>query len=102
MSTRMPLPTARRAVPMAAVVFPLPGPVLISRSPRRDEVMRGNRDQGTGTGDSHGCGALDDGLRQAPKLIRFRFSDPRSLIPVPRLSVAGVVWMSSQNCTCAV
>src|SRR5579884_677693 len=32
----MPLPTARRAVPMAAVVLPLPGPVLISTSPRRD------------------------------------------------------------------
>ena len=37
MSTRMPLPTARNAVPRAAVVLPLPGPVLISRSPRREE-----------------------------------------------------------------
>lgn len=36
MSTRIPFPTARSAVPMAAVVFPLPGPVLIRMRPRRD------------------------------------------------------------------
>jgi hypothetical protein len=36
---RMPLPTARRAVPMAAVVLPLPGPVLIRSSPRRESVV---------------------------------------------------------------
>src|SRR5581483_439895 len=35
MSTRIPWPTARRAVPMAAVVLPLPGPVLTMISPRR-------------------------------------------------------------------
>src|ERR1700682_6477485 len=43
MSTRMPLPTARNAVPMAAVVLPLPGPVLTIIRPRRtsaiDEVL---------------------------------------------------------------
>ena len=33
----MPLPTARRAVPMAAVVLPLPGPVLMRMSPRRED-----------------------------------------------------------------
>src|SRR5580704_10127335 len=36
-STFMPHPTARRAVPSAAVVLPLPGPVLIRISPRRDD-----------------------------------------------------------------
>src|SRR5882757_1869730 len=36
MRTRIPLPTARSAVPMAAVVLPLPGPVLMRISPRRD------------------------------------------------------------------
>ena len=36
MRTRMPLPTARKAVPMAAVVLPLPGPVLMRMSPRRE------------------------------------------------------------------
>src|SRR5580704_16439164 len=35
MSTRMPFPTARSAVPIAAVVFPLPGPVLTMIRPRR-------------------------------------------------------------------
>ena len=34
----MPLPTARRAVPIAAVVLPLPGPVLMRISPRRVSV----------------------------------------------------------------
>src|SRR5215471_3373189 len=34
-STRMPLPTARNAVPMAAVVLPFPGPVFTMMSPRR-------------------------------------------------------------------
>src|ERR1700678_4771903 len=36
------LPTTRSAVPRAAVVLPLPGPVLLSRSPRRDLVMTGS------------------------------------------------------------
>src|SRR5215472_19365909 len=35
MSTFMPCPTARNAVPMAAVVFPLPGPVFTMMRPRR-------------------------------------------------------------------
>ena len=34
-STFMPLPTARKAVPIAAVVLPLPGPVLMRINPRR-------------------------------------------------------------------
>jgi len=33
--TDMPLPAARRAVPRAAVVLPLPGPVLMRMRPRR-------------------------------------------------------------------
>src|SRR6266478_753320 len=40
MSTRMPCPTARSAVPMAAVVFPLPGPVFTMMRPRRRSDMR--------------------------------------------------------------
>ena len=32
----MPFPAARKAVPRAAVVLPLPGPVLIRISPRRE------------------------------------------------------------------
>lgn len=39
MSTRIPLPTARKAVPMAAVVLPLPGPVLTMIRPRRISFM---------------------------------------------------------------
>src|SRR5438270_338649 len=35
MSTRMPLPTARSPVPMAAVVLPLPGPVFTMIRPLR-------------------------------------------------------------------
>src|SRR5208337_1054336 len=35
MRTRIPCPTARSAVPMAAVVFPLPGPVFTMMRPRR-------------------------------------------------------------------
>src|SRR5215471_10192115 len=35
MSTRNHWPTARSAVPMAAVVFPLPGPVFTMIKPRR-------------------------------------------------------------------
>jgi hypothetical protein len=38
-STRIPLPTARRAIPKAAVVLPLPSPVLIRISPRRESVI---------------------------------------------------------------
>src|SRR5450432_3422583 len=34
-STRIPFPTARKAVPMAAVVLPLPGPVFTIINPRR-------------------------------------------------------------------
>src|SRR4051812_40956585 len=34
MSTFMPLPTARKAVPMAAVVLPFPGPVFTMMRPR--------------------------------------------------------------------
>src|SRR5579883_3291012 len=41
MSTRRPWPTARRPVPIAAVVFPLPGPVLTMMSPRRMSVIGG-------------------------------------------------------------
>src|SRR5579884_4169252 len=48
MSTRMPLPTARSAVPMAAVVLPLPGPVFTMMSPRRGSVMAWPRDHGGG------------------------------------------------------
>ena len=32
----MPLPTARKAVPRAAVVLPLPGPVLMRTKPVRE------------------------------------------------------------------
>src|SRR5207249_4195701 len=39
MSTRMPWPTARRAVPMAAVVLPLPGPVFTMIRPRRTSAI---------------------------------------------------------------
>src|SRR5579884_2555975 len=35
MRTRMPCPTARKAVPMAAVVLPFPGPVFTMMRPRR-------------------------------------------------------------------
>ena len=37
--TFMPLPTARSAVPMAAVVLPLPGPVFTMISPRRTSAI---------------------------------------------------------------
>src|ERR1700683_3253091 len=40
MSTRIPWPTARKAVPMAAVVFPFPGPVFTMIRPRRTSVIR--------------------------------------------------------------
>src|SRR5437762_3427847 len=43
MSTRMPWPTARSAVPMAAVVLPLPGPVFTMMRPRRMLFMRFRR-----------------------------------------------------------
>src|SRR6266705_669077 len=39
MSTRIPCPTARNAVPIAAVVFPLPGPVFTMMSPRRTSFI---------------------------------------------------------------
>src|SRR6266700_6092542 len=39
MSTRMSCPTARYAVPIAAVVLPLPGPVLTMISPRRTAAI---------------------------------------------------------------
>src|SRR5437016_14132223 len=39
MSTRIPCPTARNAVPIAAVVFPLPGPVSTMMSPRRTSFI---------------------------------------------------------------
>src|SRR6266851_8477188 len=39
MSTRMSCPTARNAVPIAAVVLPLPGPVLTMISPRRTSAI---------------------------------------------------------------
>src|SRR5437660_7903775 len=39
MSTRIPCPTARSAVPMAAVVLPLPGPVLTMIRPRRTSCI---------------------------------------------------------------
>src|SRR5438105_14687329 len=42
----MPCPTALRAVPMAAVVFPLPGPVFTMIRPRRSS------DIGTSAGES--------------------------------------------------
>src|SRR5580698_783307 len=38
----MPCPTARRAVPMAAVVLPLPGPVFTMIRPRRMSCILGN------------------------------------------------------------
>src|SRR5208337_817350 len=41
MSTRMPWPTARRAVPMAAVVLPFPGPVFTMMRPRRTSCIGG-------------------------------------------------------------
>src|SRR5580692_3915423 len=41
MSTFMPWPTARRAVPMAAVVLPLPGPVFTMIKPRRMSCILG-------------------------------------------------------------
>ena len=44
----VPFPTARKAVPMAAVVLPLPGPVLIRISPRRESVITGSKVQGSG------------------------------------------------------
>jgi hypothetical protein len=37
--TFMPLPTARSAVPMAAVVLPLPGPVFTMIRPRRTSAI---------------------------------------------------------------
>src|SRR5271154_1360108 len=37
----MPWPTARKAVPIAAVVFPLPGPVFTMMRPRRTSAMVG-------------------------------------------------------------
>src|SRR5580700_10336242 len=37
-STFMPQPTARRAVPSAAVVLPLPGPVLMRIKPLREDA----------------------------------------------------------------
>lgn len=40
MSTFMPQPTARNAVPRAAVVLPLPGPVLMRTRPLRESVIR--------------------------------------------------------------
>src|ERR1700735_3937058 len=43
MSTRMPLPAARNAVPRAAVVLPLPGPVLMRISPRREGSIISDR-----------------------------------------------------------
>src|SRR5271165_224842 len=39
----MPLPTARNAVPMAAVVLPLPGPVFTMINPRRTSAMKNSR-----------------------------------------------------------
>src|ERR1700686_1995166 len=39
----MPWPTARNAVPMAAVVFPLPGPVFTMIRPRRRSDIRETR-----------------------------------------------------------
>src|SRR5207245_11325334 len=39
MRTRIPCPTARNAVPIAAVVFPLPGPVFTMMSPRRTSFI---------------------------------------------------------------
>ena len=41
MRTRMPLPAARKAVPRAAVVLPLPGPVLMRMRPRRADSVVG-------------------------------------------------------------
>src|SRR5208282_6371179 len=40
--TRIPCPTARSAVPMAAVVFPLPGPVFTMMRPRRRSDIKPN------------------------------------------------------------
>ena len=42
LSTFMPWPTARRAVPIAAVVLPLPGPVFTMINPRRMSAMLAN------------------------------------------------------------
>src|SRR5579863_9010654 len=84
MSTRMPLPTARRAVPMAAVVLPLPGPVLMTSKPRRESVIeagRGSKVQGRGD--------------------QCKCSVDRSLIPRPT-SMAGVIRMPAEDCKCAV
>src|SRR6185437_2881588 len=44
MRTRIPLPTARRAVPRAAVVLPLPGPVLMRMRPFLESVMETDTD----------------------------------------------------------
>src|SRR5882757_6383010 len=44
MSTRIPWPTARRAVPMAAVVLPFPGPVFTMIKPRRISDINENPD----------------------------------------------------------
>src|SRR5690242_719559 len=92
MRTFMPLPTARSPVPMAAVVLPLPGPVLMRMRPVREEVIEtGDKEQGTGNRNQ----------LSVPIGVQMGFY---SLFPtpVPCLSVAGVIWMSSQNCTCAV
>src|SRR5579863_3485972 len=43
MRTLIPWPTERRAVPIAAVVFPFPGPVLTMMRPRRTSVMFSGR-----------------------------------------------------------
>jgi len=39
MRMRIPWPSARNAVPIAAVVFPFPGPVLTRINPRRTSGM---------------------------------------------------------------
>ena len=43
----MPLPTARSAVPMAAVVLPLPGPVLMRIRPLRVSAGAGGSFKGS-------------------------------------------------------
>ena len=66
----MPLPAARSAVPSAAVVLPLPGPVLIRIRPRR---------AASGGGAESAIALVIDGST------------------VGKRSMAGVVWMPSQN-----
>src|SRR5579863_7938700 len=94
----MPLPTARRPMPRAAVVLPFPGPVWIRSIPRREAVIdRGTSDQGK----QHRTAERTDASafwNQSSSISRSQGFGPF----FPAFSVACVIWMSSQNCTSSI